>query len=187
MKRTKLILSAILGISISGLHAQEVENADFSKGKSKWLGDGKVVYFDSAGAISETPGADKVAGLKIELSKNAWRQIHQTLRAKPTETETGITLQVMADPAFKRLEESKEYSNVDFGEGGSYVWSALVFPKCDFLIRVHDGSWYYRPLSLFPAGEWKLFSATFPKLKTQQREIALLFPPGEGTVYLKGK
>jgi hypothetical protein len=187
MKKTTAVLSAILGLSLSGLLAQEIDNPDFSHGKAGWQGDGKAVFFDSAGAVSETASPGSVPGLMIELNRNAWREIRQTVRPKQKESEIRFSVQVMADPAFKRLAESKKFSDVDFGEGGGYVWSALVFPKCDFLIRVHDDGWFYRPFSLMPAGTWKAFSADFPKLKTRQREIALLFPPGEGTVYLKGK
>jgi hypothetical protein len=178
---------AALGVSLAGLNAQEIKNADFSQGKAGWQGPGTVVYFDAAGQVSETASPGAVPGLKFELNKNSWREIKQSLRSKPKETDISISVQVMADPSFQRLEKSKDYSDVDFGEGGGYVWSALVYPECDFLIRVKDGSWFYRPLSLKPAGTWKTFTADFPKLKTSAREIALLFPPGEGTVYIKGK
>jgi len=178
---------AVLGVSLVGLNAQAIKNADFSQGKAGWLGDGKVVYFDAAGQVSETATPGAVTGLKFELSKNSWREIKQSLRAKPKETDISISVQVMADPSFKRLEKSKAYSDVDFGEGGRWVWSALVFPECDFLIRVKDGSWLYRPISLKPAGTWHTFTEDFAKLKTSAREIVLLFPPGEGTVFIKGK
>jgi len=181
------VMSAVLGMFLNGAGAQEINNADFSRGKAGWLGDGKVVYFDASGGVSDTESPGAVCGLKIELSRNAWREIHQSLRPKQKETDIRFAIQVMAEPSFKRLAESKEYSDVDFGEGGGYVWSALVYPKCDFLVRVHDDTWYYRPRSLAPLGTWKMFSEDFPKLKARQREIALLFPPGEGTVYVKGK
>lgn len=178
---------AVLGISLAGLNAQEINNADFSRGKAGWQGDGKVVYFDATGQVSETATPGSVPGLKFELSRNQWREIKQSLRPKTKETDVFISVQVMADPSFKRLEKSKDFSDVDFGEGGGYVWSALVYPKCDFLIRLKDGGWFYRPFSLKPVGNWKTFTADFPKLEKSTREIALLFPPGEGTVYIKGK
>lgn len=107
-----------MGFSLAGLNAQEITNADFSRGKAGWQGDGKVVYFDTTGQVSETATPGSVPGLKFELSKNSWREIKQSLRAKPKETDVSISVQVMADPAFKRLEKSKDFSNVDFGEGG---------------------------------------------------------------------
>ena len=187
MKPSRTAIVAALGLSLAGLNAQEINNADFSHGKAGWQGDGKAVYFDAAGQVSEIPTPGSVPGLKFELNKNSWKQIKQSLRAKPKETDVSISVQVMADTSFKRVEKSREFSKVDFGEGGGYVWSALVYPECDFLIRVKDGSWFYRPLSLKPAGTWKTLTADFPKLEKSTREIALLFPPGEGTVYIKGK
>jgi len=187
MKIPKLVVGAVMMSFLSSSFAQEIKNADFSKGKSGWLGDGTIVYFDAAGGISETESPGAVSAIKLELSKNSWRELKQTLRAKPDESTLSFSVQVMAAPDFKRLLESRDYSDVDFGEGGSWVWSALVFPACDFLVRVEDGSWHYRPFSLKPVGTWKSFDVNLSKLQTRKREIALLFPPGEGTVYLKGK
>ena len=62
-----------------------------------------------------------------------------------------------------------------------------MYPKCDFLIRVKDDGWQYRPISLAPVDSWKTMTHSFTGLKGRQREIELLFPPGEGAVYLKGK
>jgi hypothetical protein len=51
---------------------------------------------------------------------------------------------------------------VDFAMGGSYGWTARVFPKADFLITLRNsGGWDYRPL-----------------------RITLAFPPGTGSVRL---
>ena len=187
MTKTCSFLIALLGLSISGLLAQEIDNPAFSSGKAGWIGDGIPVWFDVAGAISETASPGSTPGIKIELNKNTWSEIRQNLRPKQKETAIHLSIQVMGDAGFKRRAESKTYSDVDFQEGGGYVWSALVFPQCDFLVRVHDDTWYYRPFSLSPLGTWKKISVSFPKLKARQREIALLFPPGEGTVYLKGQ
>ncbi|PTX95068.1 hypothetical protein DB345_12285 [Spartobacteria bacterium LR76] len=188
MIKVSLALAAsVLGLFLNSTIAQEVDNPDFSKGKTGWMGDGKVVYFAADGTISETAAAGAVPGLKIELSKNEWKEVHQNLRPKQKDTEIQYSVQVMADPTFVRLPESKDYSDVDFRQGSGYAWSALVYPKCDFLMRVHDDTWYYRPRSLTPLGTWKTFSESFPNLKARQREIALLFPPGEGTIYVKGK
>ncbi len=188
MTKASLVLAAtILGLFLSNLPAQEVDNPDFAKGKTGWQGDGKVVYFAADGSISETASPGATQGLKIDLSKNAWREVHQSLRPKQKDTEIQYSVQVMAEPSFVRLPESREYSDVDFQQGGGYIWSALVYPKCDFLLRVRDDTWYYRPRSLTPLGTWKTITENFPKLKARQREIALLFPPGEGTVYVKGR
>lgn len=177
----------ILGLFLGSLDAQEINNADFSRGKAGWLGDGKVVYIDSSGTVSATASPGATPAIQIDLSKNDWREVKQKLHANNDDSLITFSVQIKSSPDFKRLETSRKYSDVDFGEGGGYSWSALVFPKCDFLIRVQDDTWYYRPFSLSPAGTWKSFTASFPKLKMRQREIALLFPPGEGSVLVKGK
>ena len=187
MKNAFLILAALLGCALSGASAQQIENADFSKGKTGWSGDGKAVFIDEQGAISDTPKPGATPALRIELNKAAWKGIKQKLRPKANESDIQIELQVKADAAFKRAPDSREYSKVDFREGGQYSWGAEVFPKCDFLIRVKDEGWLYRPVALTPVDAWKKVTQSFTALKGRQREIELLFPPGDGVVYLKGK
>jgi hypothetical protein len=181
---TSLAAASIL--LISHLHGQAIDNADFSKGRTGWQGDGKVIYIAADGTLSDRPSPDTTPALRIDLSKNDWREIHQRLSAKAAESEISYSVQVMAAPAFVRLPESKKYTS-DFSEGGTWYWTNLVYPKCDFLIRVKDGGWHYRPFSLAPVGQWKSYSATFSDLKERKRELALLFPPGTGYVLLKGK
>lgn len=186
MKTNTILLAALLGLFLNCSNAQELNNADFSRGKAGWSGDGKVVYIDANGAVSATSSPGSTAAIQIELSGNDWRELKQKLHPNDKESAISFSVQIKADAGFKRLDASKKYSDVDFGEGGQFAWSALVFPKCDFLIRVQDDTWYYRPFSLSPLGAWKSFTANFPKLKSRQREIALLFPPGEGSVLVKG-
>lgn len=185
MKMRALLCSALAVLSLAASQAQEVDNIDFAKGKTGWLGDGKEVYIDAAGAVSETQTPGSTPAIKIELSKNSWKSLKQKLRPKSKETEIKFSIQVKADTDFAPLAESKEYTNADWKMGGEYVWSAEMYPKCDFLVRVKDETWYYRPIKLVP-GTWKKSSVNFAGLKGRQREVELLFPPGEGTIYLKG-
>jgi hypothetical protein len=186
MPLLRRILLALTVFCLGPLHAQEVDNIDFTKGKNDWLGDGKVVYVDASGAISETETPGSTPAIKVELSKTGWRSLKQKLRPKSNETAVKFSLQVKAEADFEPLAASKDYTNEDWKAGGQYVWSAEMYPKCDFLIRLKDDTWYYRPFKL-PAGTWKTFSVDWPGLKARQREIELLFPPGEGTIYIKGK
>ena len=183
--KIRCLLQAAAVVALVSLHAQEVDNINFAKGKTGWLGDGKEVYVDAAGAVSETQTPGSTPAIKIELSKNSWKSLTQKLRPKSKETDIKFAISVKADTDYVPLAESKEYSNSDWKMGGEYVWSAEVYPKCDFLVRVKDETWYYRPVKLVP-GTWKKCSVNFPGLKGRQREVELLFPPGEGTVYLKG-
>lgn len=187
MKIRNILFLIPLICGVQGAHAQTIDNADFTNGKTGWLGDGKAVFIDAQGVVSETPKPGTTPAIRIELSKSGWKGIKQKLRPKANEAQIEITVQVKADSTFKRVPESREYSSVDFREGGQYGWSAEVYPKCDFLIRVKDEGWQYRPISLAPVDSWKTVTQSFTGLKARQREIELLFPPGEGAVYLKGK
>lgn len=185
MKTRSLLCLAVAIICLTHLQSQEVDNIDFAKGKTGWLGDGKEVYIDASGAVSEAQTPGSTPAIKVELSKNSWKSLKQKLRPMSKETEIKFTIQVKADTDFAPLAESRDYTNSDWKMGGEYVWSAEMFPKCDFLVRVKDETWYYRPVKLVP-GTWKKCSVSFPGLKGRQRELELLFPPGVGTVYLKG-
>ena len=96
-----------------------------------------------------------------------------------------VAITVRAMPDFAPLAESRDYSKEDFKEGGEYVWSAEVWPKCQMLVRVQDTTWYYRPLSLKPFATWKTFKLDFPKLSSRTRSVTLALPPGSGSVLLK--
>ena len=188
MTISNLFLVTLFGCALPIASAQQIENADFSKGKTGWTGDGKAVFIDEKGEVSDTAKPGATPALRIELSKAAWKGIKQKLRPKANDSQIQLELQVKADAAFKRAPESREYSTtVDFREGGQYTWSGDVHPKCDILIRVKDETWQYRPMSLTPIDTWKTVTQSFAGLKGRQREIELLFPPGEGVVYLKGK
>jgi len=179
---------ALILISLgSQLQAQKPKNADFSEGKKGWVGDGDVVYIASDGSISEEESEEAVPAIAIELRGHDWEEIRQRLSPRADDTSTSIAIEVMVGEDFKPEKESRNYTDVDFQQGGQYLWSAEVTPKCDFLVRVRDeGWWYYRPIKLAKPGKWKKIKEKFPDLKSRQREISLMVPPGTGTVYIRG-
>ncbi len=138
--------------------AQTLQNGDFTKGKAGWMGDGNVVYVDTAGKVDakESPGSERV--LQIELKSGRWTFIKQSLHPLAKDNTLSASFAAKALPDFEPAPESRDYTRVDFREGGSYVWSAEVWPKCDLLVRVQDSTWYYRPLSLKPVDAWKTFT-----------------------------
>lgn len=167
---------------------QKPDNADFSEGKTGWVGDGEEVFITPDGNISEEEAEGATPAIAIELRGNDWEEIRQRLSPRAEEASTSIAIEVMVSEDFKPEEESRNYTEVDFREGGEYVWSAEVTPKCGFLVRVRDdGWWYYRPIRLAAPGKWKKITEKFPDLKSRNREISLMVPPGEGTVYIRGR
>ena len=44
---------------------------------------------------------------------------------------------------------------------------------------------YAPALSLRPIGQWKTFHVSIPDLKNRKREVELIFPPGDGAIYIQ--
>ena len=177
-----------LFLTTLGLHsvsAQALENGDFSKGKAGWTGTGQVVYLKADGSVAptETPGAERV--MQITLRPTQWTWIKQSLHPRAADTAVAAEISVMASADFAPAAESREYTKVDFKEGGGYLWSAEVWPKCDLLPRLQDSTWYYQPKSLKPYGEWKTLKVNFPNLSSRNRSLTLALPPGKGSVFFK--
>src|SRR5205823_6294329 len=147
----------------------------FAKGKAGWTGDGKIVYLKADGKIEEKESPNSERVVQIELKDNRWTFLKQSLHPKTKDTSVTVSFSIKALPDFKPAAESREYSAVDFKEGGSYVWSAEVSPKCDLLIRVQDTTWYYRLLSLQPLDQWKTATQDFPNLKSRNRSVTIAF------------
>jgi len=205
LKFISCVFLSSLAVFSAPAYSQALKNGDFAKGKANWQGDGELVTLTPDGKVqsAEIPGSDlrltlsssgnlqdtqtsgSTRALKIDLQKFKWTSISQGLFPHSKDNSISVSIMVKAMPNFVRLEESAEYSRVDFKEGREYEWSAEVSPKCDFLVRVHDTTWHYRPLSLKPFGEWKTFHFDFSDLEARSRSLALAFPPGSGSILIK--
>lgn len=187
---------------ISGLLQGEelIKNGDFSKARNHW----KIAAKDELAADNPLAGGPTL--LKIYLNERKWSTLEQDLdlsKTPPSIIKIKIELQASAD--FMPEAKSKEYTDVDFGMGGSYVWSALVFPKADCLIIVENfgeiknapyeltkdqqkilkaNSWEYRPIKLKP-GESQVVLTECKKLMGEKSKITIAFPPGTGSVAIK--
>lgn len=161
---------------LSCLQAEELlDNGTFALGEMKW---------DIKGKADASPSDST---LLVTLDDRNWTILEQDLRlSKTPPSAIAIRIELMASADFKPAKESKEYSDVDFGMGGSYGWSARVFPKADCLIQVENsGGWEYRPVKLQTNGSWQTITANVEKLKEKKSVFTLAFPPGTGTVRLK--
>lgn len=183
--RPLAILNLSLAATAAFAFAQPLKNTDFSRGTGGWTGDAVVVFIGPDDTIvpAGTPGS--APALRFDLRPNRWTTLKQTLLPRANEKSISASFAVKALPTFQRAPESRAYSAVDFREGGGYGWSAEVWPKCDLLVRVKDGGWSYRPLSLQPVDTWKTFAIEFPNLTTRNRSFLLAFPPGTGSVLVK--
>jgi hypothetical protein len=156
------------------LGAQELlKNGSFAEGESKW---------DIEGKVEPGPG-----GITANLDEKKWLLIEQEIELPDEESSTvKVKIELAASPDYKPAASSKAYDSVDFGMGGSYGWTARVFPKCDFLVTVRNsGGWDYRPLKISPGGP-QTFQLEFTKVKYRKNQgLTFAFPPGTGKVDIK--
>ena len=156
------------------LQAEEVaENGDFAKGLTHWSSEGKV-----------EPGNNV---LLITLNERKWTLVEQDIKlSKEPPSAFTLKVELAAGADFKPAEKSKKYAEEDFAMGGSYGWSARIFPRADFLIQFsNSGGWEYRPVQLKADGSSTTVVKKFEKLKEKKGTLTLAFPPGAGTVVLK--
>ena len=162
-------LFLVVSFTFAGL-----ENGDFINGKNQWQGDGKVEKVDGANA------------LVVALSKNNFSEVRQTFKMPNTVKRIKVTAQVKCSEDYKMNDKARSISDVDFAPKGTYEWTAEVHPKSDFHIRVKDDSWNYK-LTKVEYGNWTTVVAEIRGIsKPGSLELALVFPPGDGTMMVKG-
>lgn len=169
-----LILPTMLMVALAPVALADLENADFAAGKSKWQGDGKV---------------EKVEGenvLGVALSKNSFSELKQAFRMAPNVQRIRITLQVRASANYVLNEKSRSITPVDFSPNSNYTWTNLVYPRADFHIRLKDDSYNYKLVEVTPGGPWVTLTAEVRAIRRPtDLELALVFPPGDGTILVK--
>ncbi len=169
-----LLLPFVIAL-IAGPAFGELKNGDFSAGKTDWRGQGKVEKTDGANVLS------------VALAKFNFTEVSQVFKMPPATKRIKVTLQVKASTDFVFNDKSRNISDVDFKPTGSYTWSALVHPKSDFHIRVKapESEYEYKMVKV-PAGDWTTLTAEIRGLKKPNAiDLALVFPPGDGTMMVK--
>lgn len=173
--KSMLCLAFLLCLLGSPAPAAEelLKNGSFTEGEAKW---------DIEGKAEPSPG-----GLTIMLDDKKWTLVEQELALpKDTASTVQVKVELTAASGYQPAAESKAYDDVDFGMGGSYGWTARVFPKCDFLVTIRNhGGWEYRPIRLTP-GSAQTIRGEFKKMKeSKSNKLTLAFPPGSGQVEIK--
>lgn len=181
-----VILLIVTGLG-NGVQAEEqIRNGDFSTDENVWRRAGKIVYLDAAGAVVEkgTEGAKPVFAL--DLTPNRWTIAEQVFRNKDKAKSITILVRLKASADFSR-NDSADYSDVNFKAGGTYYWSAIVYPKVDFFVRLADATHNYGLIDLKPGGGWQTLKLRLDDLNPAQRERTLFLnaAPGSGTIYIE--
>ncbi|QIF04075.1 hypothetical protein [Roseimicrobium sp. ORNL1] len=168
------LLPALMLLALSPVALADLENGNFAAGKNKWQGDGKAEKVEGENVIS------------VALSKNNFSELKQSFRMAPTVKRIKVSLQVQASSDYVLNDKSRSISDVDFSPNGNVTWTGLVHPKSDFHIRLKDDSFNYKLTKVAPGGGWVTLTAEIRGIKKPTGlDLALVFPPGDGTMAVK--
>ena len=188
MKRMWALAILFLGVGLaSGLKAEEViRNGDFSSDDNVWRRAGKIVYLDASGKVVDKGTEGSKPAFQLDLTPNRWTVAEQTFRNRDKSKSITITVRLRASADFAR-NDAAEYSDVNFQAGGTYFWSAIVYPKVDFFVRLADATHNYGLINLTPGGDWQTLKLRLNDLSPTQKERTLFLnaAPGTGTIYIE--
>ncbi len=187
MKRF-LSCGILLALFTAAAPAKDFENGDFAKNKNGWLGDGKVVYLDAAGAVSETqtPGAN--TAIAIDLSKTQFKEITQKFETREGTGALEVEVVYKGSPDFKLNDKSTKFTKDNtWSPGTTWYWSGLVFPKVDLCIRLDKPDGYsYRLSAVQPGSDWKTLRFRWDNVGAKKDvKLSVIVPPGDGVFYLR--
>jgi len=172
------------GAGISSLSADSlIHNGDLSNGLSGWHDDGRLVYLNPDGTEADDGSSGAIPVLKLRLS-GEMHMVSQEYETHGSPTTLNISVDVTPSADYKRSTEDSAYT-AKWSAGGTYYWTALVVPTCDFWIRGGPG-WYYKLSDALHPGKWTTVSGHFENLTpTDDHMLYFCVPPGDGAVYIK--
>ena len=176
------ILTALL-LALGGtIRADYIENGDISNGLVGWHGDGERAYLKADGTEGDEGDTDVTPVLKLKLSSGQPREVSQNINLHDSPTTLHVKVDIFISSDFKRSTFAQDYTKT--WSSGTYYWTAIIVPSCDFWIRGGPG-WFYK-LTNAVAGKWTTVEGSFDNLEAlQDRTISFCVPPGTGTLYLK--
>ena len=180
-----LAAGALLAAAPMG-NAQFLKNGDFEKGHSYWEGGGKVVFLNDAGEVVPSAKEGKPA-LEVKLSRTQLTEIRQRFLFAHGERHLNVSALVKTSGDFQRNNDAGRWTKDITWTSGWYSWSALVYPRVDFCVRVDtSGNHFYLPRNLKAGGTWQTFKGSFKDMPSPGGKVlTLVFPAGTGTLWVK--
>jgi len=162
--------------------ADGLENGDFSKGKSKWMGDGVVVYLKPDGTISPTddaqpasllpsntsapatgtPGLGASAAdqkpksasiIEVKLKSTQFADFFQKFRTPKEMDVVNAEVVFKGSADFKMNDKATVFDReITWKPGSFWYWSAAVHPKVDILMRLDKRDNYMYKLDAVKPG-----------------------------------
>jgi hypothetical protein len=176
------LITAVLLVLASPLPADYIENGDMAKGLVGWHGDGETAFLKADGTEGSEGDPDVIPVLKLKLSSGQPREVSQNINLHDSPTTLHVKVDIFISSDFKRSTFPEDYTKT--WNRGTYYWTAIIVPTCDFWIRGGPG-WFYRLAEAVP-GKWTTVEGSFDNLEAlEDRTISFCVPPGTGTLYLK--
>jgi hypothetical protein len=162
--------------------ADGLENGDFSKGKSRWMGDGIVVYLKPDGTISPTDdsksgsllppvgslgtGTTPTGGnsasdqkpkttpiIEVKLKSTQFAEVFQKFRTPKEMDVVNAEVVFKSSADFKLNDKATVFDReITWKPGSFWYWSALVHPKTDVLMRLDKRDNYMYKLDAVKPG-----------------------------------
>lgn len=207
---TACILS-IASLATNAL-AEGFENGDFSHGKSKWIGEGKIVFLKPDGSISPTddsksndplkpfgslkpldpqsadqqPQPTPIVEMKLRLTLSA--ELSQKFKTEKGAAAMNVVVVYKGSPDFKLNDKATNFTrSITWQAGSIWYWSAQVYPMVDLCIRLdkrdgHD----YKLQAVKPGGDWQTAKFRWDNVgENQDVTLLIIAPPGHGTLWIK--
>lgn len=195
--------------------ADGLENGDFAKGKSHWMGDGIVVYLKPDGTISPTddskstsllppttaPTATPGIGaattdqkpkttplIEVKLKSTQFADVFQKFRTSKEMDVVNAEVVFKGSADFKMNDKATVYDReITWKPGSFWYWSALVHPKVDVLMRLDKRDNYmYKLDAVKPGADWQKMKVHWDNVGGgQEVTFHVLVAPGHGTLYIK--
>jgi hypothetical protein len=177
-----IFVTSLVGPLASPLPADYIKNGDLTEGLAGWTGDGERAFLKADGTEGEDGDAGVTPVIKLKLSSGRPREVSQDINLHDSPTTLHLKVDIFVSSDFKPSTFPQDYSKT--WKTGTYYWTALIVPTCDFWIRGGPG-WFYKLAAAVP-GNWSTVEGDFDNLEAlQERTISFCVPPGEGTLYLK--
>jgi len=180
-----LVALIIAGMMPFSLQADYLKNTDLKGGLAGWHGDGEAAFLTSDGIEGAEGDKGVTPVIKIALSKSQPRTVYQDYETRDNPKTQHLRVEVYASNDFKRSKFASDYSpDINWKAGGTWYWTGEAIPNVDFWIRGAPG-FLYKLANLKP-GEWVTVDGRWDTPPpAEDRTIAFIVPPGEGTIYLK--
>lgn len=177
-----LASTGLVGPSFGG---DVIENGRFEDGKSRWAGNGQIVYLNEIGEEVDEAAEGKPA-MAVRLNRAGFTEIRQRIRTDRDPKQLSVEAVISTSADFAVDQGSRRFSGeLNWKVPGTYYWSAWVNPRADVVLAVKTRMNLFRLDKLGAGEKSKVVSAKWDVGAGETAgDFQIIFGPGEGTAYV---